>query len=104
MKRTRPHVLENESRKALENLLPPEWIYRKKDPDYAIDAEIQIVEDEKVTEKVVWVQLKATEEKPGKKRVRCHCGIHDEVSRRRASAQRIHRGADSTVQRIRRFN
>ena len=32
MKRTREHVLENESRLALENFLPPEWIFRKREP------------------------------------------------------------------------
>ncbi len=60
MKRTREHVLETESRRALENFLPPEWIFRKKDPDYGIDIEIEIVEGGEVTNKVIWVQLKAT--------------------------------------------
>lgn len=62
MKRTKKHVLETESRRALENLLPPEWIFRTKRPDYGIDIEIEIVEDEELTNKVLWVQLKATED------------------------------------------
>lgn len=41
-------------------MLPSEWIVRKKDPDVGIDLEVEIVEKEKVTNKVLWVQLKAT--------------------------------------------
>jgi tetratricopeptide (TPR) repeat protein len=62
MKRTKQHVLETESRRALESLLPPEWIFRVKTPDYGIDIEIEIVEGEEVTNKVLWVQLKATQD------------------------------------------
>jgi tetratricopeptide (TPR) repeat protein len=55
------HVLEDESKLALRNILPPEWIYRARDnPDYGIDSEIEIVESEEVTNYVLWVQLKAT--------------------------------------------
>ncbi|MBU7046334.1 MAG: tetratricopeptide repeat protein, partial [Theionarchaea archaeon] len=66
MKRTRKHVLETESRRALERLLPPEWIFRPRIPDYGIDAEIEIVEEEEVTNKVLWLQLKATEKRKKK--------------------------------------
>lgn len=69
MKRTRKQVLETESRRALERLLPPEWIFRPRIPDYGIDAEIEIVEEEEVTNKVLWLQLKATETREGKKKV-----------------------------------
>ncbi len=47
--------------RALGSLLPPEWIFRRQNPDYGIDAEIEIVEDENVTNKVLWVQLKSIE-------------------------------------------
>ena len=67
MKRTREHVLEKESRLALESLLPSEWIFRERTPDYGIDAEIEIVEEEEVTNKVLWIQLKATESRKSKK-------------------------------------
>ncbi|MGC1120327.1 MAG: tetratricopeptide repeat protein [Candidatus Methanofastidiosia archaeon] len=66
MKRTKEHVLETESRRALESLLPPEWIFRVKILDYGIDVEIEIVEGEEVTNKVLWIQLKATESMKGK--------------------------------------
>lgn len=61
MKRPPEHVLENESRLALKNLLPSEWVVRDKSPDYAIDLEVVIVEGEEVTNKVLWLQIKATE-------------------------------------------
>ena len=70
MKRPRQHVLEEESKRAFINLLPPEWIHREKHPDYGIDMEVEIVEDGKVTNNVFWVQLKATESiKPGQKEI-----------------------------------
>lgn len=59
-----PLVLEYESRLALRSFLPPEWIWRDKVPDYGIDAEVEIVENKKVTNKAFWIQLKATSMKP----------------------------------------
>lgn len=69
MERSPPHVLEYESRQAFRNLLPSAWIVRDKEPDYSIDMEVQIVEGGKVTNKVIWVQIKATEsiKQPGKR-------------------------------------
>ncbi|MDH4223195.1 MAG: tetratricopeptide repeat protein [candidate division Zixibacteria bacterium] len=60
MKRSREHILEEESKRAFINLLPSEWIHREKHPDYGIDMEVEIVEGDDVTNKVFWVQLKAT--------------------------------------------
>jgi len=61
MKRTRQLQLEYESRIALRNQLPKGWIVRDKEPDVGIDMEIEIVEGENVTNKMIWVQVKATE-------------------------------------------
>jgi tetratricopeptide (TPR) repeat protein len=61
MKRTRQQVLEEESRRALKNILPAEWIPRDLVPDYGLDMEITIVEGEEVTNGVFAVQLKATD-------------------------------------------
>jgi tetratricopeptide (TPR) repeat protein len=70
MKRPRQHVLEDESRNALRIFLPSEWIIRDIKPDYGIDMEVEIVEDDEVTGKVIWVQLKATEnKKPNQKTI-----------------------------------
>lgn len=61
LRRPKSHVLEYESELALRNQLPKEWILRKKDPDYGIDLEVEIVEKERVTNKVLWLQIKAKE-------------------------------------------
>lgn len=61
MKRPKEHVLEDESKRALRNFIPAEWIYRDRIPDYGIDAEIEIVEGGEVRNKVLWLQIKATE-------------------------------------------
>lgn len=63
-KRPRQHILEEESRKRFEQLLPDHWVIRKPDPDYGIDAEVEIFnEDSSSTGLVFNVQLKATDEK-----------------------------------------
>lgn len=62
MKRTRQQVLEEESRRALKNTLPAEWIVTPINPDYGLDVEITIVEDEEVTNRVCKAQLKATDQ------------------------------------------
>ena len=70
MKRPKQHVLEEESKRAFINLLPPEWIHRDKNPDYGIDMEVVIVEDGKVTNNVFCIQLKATEStRPAQKEI-----------------------------------
>jgi len=74
LKRTSEHELEYESRLAFRNLLPKKWIVRDKIPDYAIDMEVEIVEEEKVTNKVLWVQIKAT-----KKAKRSDGAIHRSI-------------------------
>ena len=62
-KRPRQHQLESESRAALQSIIPPKWVYRDKAPDYGIDAEIEIFdENEKATGLIFLVQLKATDE------------------------------------------
>lgn len=62
MKRTRQHVLEEESRRALENTLPAEWIKTDLIPDYGLDMQITVVEGEEVTDRLFAVQLKATDQ------------------------------------------
>ncbi|MGB2805849.1 MAG: DUF4365 domain-containing protein [Candidatus Zixiibacteriota bacterium] len=70
MKRTKEHVLEKESALALEALLPSKWILRDMKPDYGIDKELTTVEGGEVSNKVVWLQLKATERlKPSQKSI-----------------------------------
>jgi tetratricopeptide (TPR) repeat protein len=61
MKRPREHVLEEESKRALKNLLPVEWLVTDIEPDYGLDMEVTIVEGENITVKVLKLQIKATE-------------------------------------------
>jgi tetratricopeptide (TPR) repeat protein len=60
VKRPEEHILEDESRLLFKLRLPREWIKSCKTPDYGIDIEIQIVEGDRVTEKILQVQIKAT--------------------------------------------
>ncbi len=60
-KRPRQHQLEDESRIEFERLLPSHWIFRKKDSDYGIDAEVEVFDEtEQSTGQLFFVQLKAT--------------------------------------------
>ena len=70
MKYTSNRQLEEKSKAELNKLISDVgWIYRVKDPDVGIDVEIEIVEGEEVTEKVIWIQLKATEDIDHNKKV-----------------------------------
>jgi len=63
-RRPKQHQLEDISRDEFSRILPREWVFRDKDKDYGIDAEVEIFDDEgQATGLVFWVQLKATEEK-----------------------------------------
>jgi tetratricopeptide (TPR) repeat protein len=59
--RPREHVLEEESRKAFESAIPSEWTIQKQDPDYGIDLQVNIFENEQATSQFFYVQLKATD-------------------------------------------
>jgi tetratricopeptide (TPR) repeat protein len=60
-KRPREHVLEEESRKAFENVIPSEWTIQKQEPDYGIDLQVNIFENAQATSQLFYVQLKATD-------------------------------------------
>jgi hypothetical protein len=61
MKRPPEHVREDVSRQILEKSIPPEWVLRDINPDYGIDKSLEIVEDDIVTGKEVFIQLKGTQ-------------------------------------------
>ena len=55
------HQIEDESRRAFEQRLPRQWVYRKKDSDYGIDGEVEIFTSAgERTGRMFFVQLKAT--------------------------------------------
>lgn len=63
-KRPKQHRLEDKSRIKFQDILPEMWVYRDKDKDYGIDAEIELFDkDEKAQGIVFYAQLKATESK-----------------------------------------
>ena len=63
-KRAKQHQLEDLSRAKYNLAIPSNWVFRDKDKDYGIDAEVEIFDDnDKATGLVYWIQLKATESK-----------------------------------------
>jgi len=66
-KRTRNHILEDESRSFFKKSLPEIWVCRDKTDDYGIDCEVEIFDKNGYsTGLVFWVQLKGTDEKEDK--------------------------------------
>lgn len=68
-KRTRSHQLESQSFIKFESYIPSQWVFRRKDtPDYGIDGEIEIFDDNgQATGNFINVQLKSTDSKDIKK-------------------------------------
>lgn len=61
MKRPEEHVKETRSIKIFNDSVPDEWICRRIEHDYALDIEIEIVEDKQVSGKTLLVQLKSSD-------------------------------------------
>ncbi|WPB80905.1 DUF4365 domain-containing protein [Archangium violaceum] len=59
--RPREHVLEEESRRAFDNAFPSEWVVRPQNPDYGLDAEVQIFKNQTATHLRFLAQLKGTD-------------------------------------------
>ncbi|MDO9027704.1 MAG: DUF4365 domain-containing protein [Candidatus Roizmanbacteria bacterium] len=60
-KRVKQHQMEDLSRSKFSLAIPRNWVYRDKDKDYGIDAEVELFDDnDRATGLVYWVQLKAT--------------------------------------------
>ena len=58
----RTHRLERESRAAFERLLGDHFVYRREDPDYAIDGVVEAINsDDSMSGLRFYVQLKATD-------------------------------------------
>jgi len=59
-KRPKSHIIEDQSKAICRSLLPSEWICRDLPSDYGVDMEVEIVDDNVVTGKRLWFQLKGT--------------------------------------------
>lgn len=63
-KRVNQHEIEDISRAKFQLALPRKWVYRDKDKDYGIDGEVELFDNDKNPNGLVfWLQLKATESK-----------------------------------------
>jgi len=60
-KRTRSHILEDESKAALGASIPSNWVIRYQNPDYGLDALVQIFQKEMATPYYFFVQLKGSD-------------------------------------------
>jgi hypothetical protein len=60
--RPRQHVLEDESRKFVKSVLPPEWIVTDISNDYGVDLDVEIVEQTYVMGVHFSMQLKSTDD------------------------------------------
>lgn len=68
--RPRSHQLESTSIQRLENLLPDQWVCRKKSDDYGVDLEIEVFDESgNSTGLTFLVQLKATDDEALEKKV-----------------------------------
>lgn len=63
-KRVNQHEIEDISRAKFQLALPRKWVFRDKTKDYGIDGEVELFDNKKTPQGLVfWVQLKATESK-----------------------------------------
>ena len=63
-KRVNQHEIEDISRAKFQLALPRKWVFRDKMKDYGIDGEVELFDNNKTPQGLVfWVQLKATESK-----------------------------------------
>jgi len=63
MKRPRQHIIETESDKALQAIIPDEWVAQAPPVDYGIDYIVEIFENEEHTGKTFLIQLKGSDQK-----------------------------------------
>lgn len=69
--RSRSHILEEQSVRCFAEALPSSWVYRGKAPDYGIDAEIEVFDDDgRSTGLSFNVQIRATDDAARADRVR----------------------------------
>lgn len=73
--RARSHILEEQSIRTFIDALPPHWVYRSKSPDYGIDGEVEIYNDDgSATGLTFHVQLRGTDNVAHADRVRLKVG------------------------------
>lgn len=63
MKRPLQHIIENKSKKLLNDIIPDEWVSRELGDDYGYDYLVEIFEENQSTGKTFYVQLKGSNQK-----------------------------------------
>jgi hypothetical protein len=69
MNRPRQHILETISKKALEQIIPDEWVVRPLSSDYGIDLMVEVYKNNKSTGDFFYIQLKGTDQKVKKSKI-----------------------------------
>lgn len=62
MKRPRQHIIETESKKNLNSIIPNHWVLRELAPDYGLDFMVEIFKGERSTGNIFYLQLKGSDQ------------------------------------------
>ncbi len=62
MQRPRQHIIETESKKELNSIIPDHWVTRELSPDYGLDFMIEIFKEEGSTGNIFYLQLKGSDQ------------------------------------------
>lgn len=61
MQRPRQHIIETESKKSLNSIIPSHWVLRELAYDYGLDFMVEIFKDENSTGNIFYIQLKGSD-------------------------------------------
>ncbi|WP_163445106.1 DUF4365 domain-containing protein [Flavobacterium columnare] len=62
MQRPRQHIIETESKKSLNSIIPDHWVLRELAPDYGLDFMVEIFKKENSTGNIFYLQLKGSDQ------------------------------------------
>lgn len=62
MQRPRQHIIETESKKNLNSIIPDHWVLRELAPDYGLDFMVEIFKEENSTGNIFYLQLKGSDQ------------------------------------------
>ena len=62
MQRPRQHIIETESKKSLNSIIPDHWVLRELAPDYGLDFMVEIFKEENSTGNIFYLQLKGSDQ------------------------------------------
>jgi len=62
VQRPRQHIIETESKKSLNSIIPDHWVLRELAPDYGLDFMVEIFKEEYSTGNIFYLQLKGSDQ------------------------------------------